>query len=262
MSEPIALSGWVLAAAALAAAATTRQILVSRTKAVARACHELRGPLTAARLGLELESRTGQLAEARVRAIELELRRAALALEDLRDAPGSLDALFVRPRSRAVVSQEVDVAELLADSVEAWRAAAAAAGIDLRLAVSGGPAVVVGDRLRLAQATGNLIANAIEHGGGMVEVTVRAEQGRVRVEVVDGGPGLHSPLGELVSGRSRRRAPWRVAGRSRGHGLAIASGVAMAHGGRLAAGPSERGARLVLDLPANAGTSLRAPVRR
>jgi signal transduction histidine kinase len=36
----------------------------------------------------------------------------------------------------------------------------------------------------------------------------------------------------------------------RGHGLAIACSVARAHGGRLASAPSERGARLVLELPA------------
>ena len=34
----------------------------------------------------------------------------------------------------------------------------------------GPPVSVWGDRLRLAQALGNLIANAIEHGGGAVEV--------------------------------------------------------------------------------------------
>ncbi len=36
---------------------------------------------------------------------------------------------------------------------------------------------------------------------------------------------------------------------ARGRGLAIASAVAESHGGRLAAAPSERGARLVLELP-------------
>jgi signal transduction histidine kinase len=35
----------------------------------------------------------------------------------------------------------------------------------------------------------------------------------------------------------------------RGHGLRIAVGVARAHGGRLISAPSDRGARLVLELP-------------
>jgi signal transduction histidine kinase len=35
----------------------------------------------------------------------------------------------------------------------------------------------------------------------------------------------------------------------RGHGLRIAAGVARAHGGRLISAPSDRGARMVLELP-------------
>ena len=62
----------------------------------------------------------------------------------------------------------VDVLALLSDVLEA--AQPAGARLDVRL--SGwwdGPGVVVwGDRLRLAQALGNLLANAIEHGGGAV----------------------------------------------------------------------------------------------
>jgi signal transduction histidine kinase len=81
MSAPaLALSGWAAAALAVAVA---RVVLSGRMEAVARACHELRGPLTAARLGLELSTRDGELSTARLAAIDLELARAALALEDL-----------------------------------------------------------------------------------------------------------------------------------------------------------------------------------
>src|ERR1700730_12880311 len=74
------LSGW--AAAGLAALIAWR-VLGWRMEAVARACHELRGPLTAARLGLELGAREGSLTSARLAAIDLELARASLALDDL-----------------------------------------------------------------------------------------------------------------------------------------------------------------------------------
>jgi signal transduction histidine kinase len=66
---------------------------------------------------------------------------------------------------------------------------------------------------------------------------------RVRIEVIDGGPGLPATVAELA------RRPRGGRG-SRGRGLAIAAAIARRHGGRLAAAPSERGARLVLDLPA------------
>lgn len=235
MSSPAALAGWGAASLFAVVALLARRALTGRMEAVARACHELRGPIGAVRLGLELGARVGELSPARLRAIDLELGRAALALEDLAD---------LRHRRRAVrVREEVDLQELLSDSVEAWCAGAAAEGVQLRMRWSGDPARVWGDRLRLAQATGNLIANAIEHGGGVVEVRGRSDAAGVRLEVIDGGPGLPAPVAQLA-----RRAH---GGRgSRGRGLAIAAGVAQDHGGRLAAAPTERGARLVLELPA------------
>jgi signal transduction histidine kinase len=191
--------------------------------------------LSAARLGVELGLRSGGLSPVRLRAIELELDRATLALGELGGARA------------AAVHGHVDLRALVADSVEAWRPAADTAGVDLRMSWTAAEAAVVGDRLRLAQATGNLIANAIEHGGGPVEVRGRLEGSSVRIEVIDGGAGLVAPLDELAR-RARRRA-WLGGDRTRGHGLAVAAAVAAAHGGRLAAAPCDRGARLVLELP-------------
>jgi signal transduction histidine kinase len=258
----ITLCGWLAAGVAAGGAVVARRSLGLRMEAVARACHELRGPLTAARLGLALGVRGGELSPAQLRALDLELARAALALDDLASARAPLREV------RGVT--KVDVGGLVADSVEAWRPAADAAGARLELQWSGAPAHVLGDRLRLAQATGNLIANAIEHGGGVVIVRGgavaggggdvaarggamagrggdvaarrRTEGALVRVEVLDGGPGLPAPLPELT--RRRRGGDDR-----RGRGLAIAESIARDHGGRLAAAPGQRGARLVLELP-------------
>jgi signal transduction histidine kinase len=71
--------------------------------------------------------------------------------------------------------------------------------------------------------------------------------------VLDRGPGLPEPVGELI----RRRKP----GLRHGHGLRIADAIATAHGGRLVAAPSSSGARLVLELP-TAGPSLEVPTAR
>ena len=232
------LGGWL----AVGAAILGRCLASSRTEAVTRACHELRGPLTAVRLGLELAARAGgELSPEQLRALDLELGRAALALDDLAavgSGPGALGS---------GLTGAVDVGELLADSAEAWRPAAAAAGARLDVRWSGAPARVAGDRLRLAQATGNLIANAIEHGGGAIELRGRAAGGSVRIDVIDDGPGLPAPVADLA-----RRA--RGGRGSRGRGLAIASAIARDHRGRLSAAPSERGARLVLELPAVGGS--------
>ncbi len=212
----------VLAASALGARERRRGV------AAARARHEIRGPLCAARLALD-----GLDRNARVEAIDLELRRAALALDDL--ARGG--------RGAAVREGVVDVGRLLREAAPAWQALAGVRGVDLAIDPPGGGAVVRGDRMRLAQACANLLANAIEHGGGRVSVRAALAARRVRIEVCDTGPGLPAPIPALVAAARGRRAP-------RGHGLAIASAIAEHHGGRLESAPSARGARVVLDLPA------------
>jgi signal transduction histidine kinase len=243
------VAGWLAASLAATLALVARRLLTVRMEAVARASHELRGPLTAARLGLQLGIRSGRLPADRLRAIDLELGSAALALEDL---DGAATRRRVAHVGDPAAADEIDLHELVADSVEAWRALAEAYGVALRIRWSGGPGRVLGDRLRLAQAMGNLIANAIEHGGGDVELRGTHHRDAVRLEVIDGGASLPAPVDELArrAGRGRNRAERDRRRAGRGRGLAIAVAVAEAHGGRLAAAPSERGARVVLELPA------------
>jgi signal transduction histidine kinase len=210
---------------------------------LARACHELRGPITAVRLGLQAGARSGELSPQQLRAIDQELGRAGLALDDLSSG---------RPRSRSLRALEwVDVGALLSDSVEAHRPAAVARSATIQLRLVEHSAHVWGDRLRLAQVTGNLIANAVEHGGATIDVTCLVGPEMVRIDVIDDGPGLPGPLPDLAH-RARRL------NRGRGRGLAIAMAIATEHRGRLTAAPSPRGARLVLELPLDRD-SYRAP---
>lgn len=233
MSCWLVAGGWMTAAASLGLAVVWRQRLVHRLDHVAQACHEVRGPLAAVRLGLGLGERVGDLSPLQLRALDRELERAACALADLEAVRrgGLAFQLDARP---------VDVQALLTDLASAWEAVAAASGTELRLRWSGSPVTMWGDPVRLAQALGNLISNAIEHGDGPVEIRGSHAGERARIEVWDRGPGLPAPLTELVRGRRRGE---------RGHGLGIATSLAAAHGGRLLSAPSDTGARLVLSLP-------------
>ena len=137
----------------------------------------------------------------------------------------------------------MEVGALLEEQVRAWRPLAASYGCELALSPVAPDTIVRGDRLRLGQAIGNVLANAAEHGRGRIELSARRLEDRVRIEVIDDGPGLPAPVADLAA---RPRA-----GRgSRGRGLAITADIARRHGGRLAGAPSDRGARLALDLPA------------
>lgn len=236
MSVALGISGWLLAVTGIGTAAVIRIRLSRHAEAVARACHEVRGPLTAVRLGLEPAASARRLTHSRLRAIELELGRAGVALDDLAAA---------RMQRRPAQLEPVELGRLVAASVDAWRPVALAQGASLTLEATPRPLWVLGERLRLAQAVGNLLANAIEHGGGAIVVRLGGSMETVRVEVADDGPGLPAPLDQLVHRRRKRDRR-----SERGHGLGIACRIAEAHRGRLAAPSGERGASLVLELPA------------
>jgi signal transduction histidine kinase len=231
---PVLIASWLTTAAVAAAYLRAHQRLVL----VARATHELRGPLCAAQLGLH-----GVSADpGRVAAIELELRRAGRALDDLAAAPSG-----TRGTSRPEIVDLVELAEVYTPS---WRRLAAAHGaalhVEPRTPVAGAklaPTAVLADPLRIAQACANLVGNAAEHGGGVVRVRVRATGEVVRIEVADDGAGLPASVAALTAAARARHG-------RRGHGLAIAAAIAEHHGGRLAAAPSDRGARLMFEVPA------------
>jgi signal transduction histidine kinase len=229
----VAAAGWLSAGAALIAVAWTRARFASCAALVAEASHELRGPLCAAQLGLDLLARTRPQDAGHLTAIELELRRAGLALEDLTIAADG------RRGTGTGVDALVDVGALVRDLAPGWQALAAANHCSLAVAAEPG-AVIHADQLRLAQAIGNLVSNAVHHGGAGVRVAVTPGGRHARVEVQDEGPGLPAPVSELVRAARGRTTP-------HGHGIAVADRIASEHGGRLAAAPATRGARLVLE---------------
>ena len=171
----------------------------------------------------------------RAAAIDLELRRAALALDDLVAAGRG-----GRARGR---SQLVDVGALLDDGAEAWGRWPRRSACSLSVEPLRGRALVRADPLRLAQACGNLVANALEHGGSPVRVRGRVVAGRVRIEVSDAGPGLPAPVEPPAGSPAAAEAAGREAAAShrRPHRPRPRRPPLVA--------PSSRGACLVIELP-------------
>lgn len=237
----VAITGWGSSAVLALVLARRRAAALARGEHLAAVVHELRGPLQAAGFILAGAERraTGETADA-LGALEVELGRLRLAVGDLH-APAAGVPGTGRPAT-------CDVAALLRELAPGWHARAAAEGRAVRVHRSTIPAWVRGDRLRLAQALGNLVANALEHGLGDVEVLLTAAaDGTPQVEVHDAGPGLPASVARLVARAPDPRRP-------RGRGLGIAARIAADAGGRLWAAPAASGARLVLRLPA-AGTA-------
>src|SRR3954453_13199116 len=121
---------------------------------VARASHELRGPLSAVQLGIA--ALTGE--PTGVAAIELELQRAGRALEDLAAAPSG--------RRADASARRVDLAQLAAGYEPAWRALAGGFGVELR--VEADEDVVVASPFGIADASQILVATAAERGGAQL----------------------------------------------------------------------------------------------
>lgn len=231
----IALAGWSAALALGVAAVRLRR----RLELVGDAAHELRGPVAAFSYAVAwLRREPGGVRRALRFEAELERMRAGLA--DL-DAARAGTRAPARPRT-------VGLERVVGAAADGWRAAVAGAGRGVRVRWDAGPVRVRADRGRLAQAFGNVLANAAEHGSGPIEVrAVRRGARTVRVEVRDGGPAA-SP---------GRRG---VGAADRGRGLRIAAGAIREAGGRFELDSGRRGTVATIELPV--AESARQPVAR
>ena len=220
MTVVVALTGWAVAAVLLVE-------LRRRAGLVADAAHELRGPLTAVTLGIEAIKRHPP-ARRRAEALATELCRVAVAAEDV--------AAAARGRRASARAARVGLKQLVGESSEAWRAAAARRGGRIVFDWQADGRSVRADPRRLAQAFGNLLANAVEHGGSEIVVRGRPSSAGIRVEVEDHGVATRPPPG---------------ARRDRGRGLAIAARALDDAGGRLVSFDRPRGGRVAaVELPA------------
>jgi len=211
-----ALVGWGLAVMLTCACLRLRR----RLELVAAAEHELRGPATTIGLAAAaLRREPGGVR--RARAFECELQRMRLGLDDLTAARAG------RRATSAPVALPLE--RLLRGATAGWRPA----GRPVRFRWDAGPAVVRADRRRLAQAFSNLLANAVEHGTGRVEVCGSLAGARVRVEVRDEGPAAPAPP----------RAP------DRGRGLGIAARAVEEAGGVMEVRCADHGTTVAVELP-------------
>jgi two-component system OmpR family sensor kinase/two-component system sensor histidine kinase QseC len=194
----------------------------------ADAAHELRSPLTALRLQLQLLERAADEAARREARAHLAaaVSRATHLVEQLltlsRQEP--LDTLS-ELRPIALVSP---VQEACADcSVQAQ-----ARRIDLRVDVDAG-VQVPGDPEGLRILARNLIDNAIHYSpaGSLVRVSGRRTPAGALLRVVDQGPGIPPPDRERVFDRFYRRAADADGGS--GLGLAIVKAIADRHHAQL-----------------------------
>jgi signal transduction histidine kinase len=106
------------------------------------------------------------------------------------------------------------------------------------------------DPLRLEQALGNLVDNALRHGDGTVTLTARSQNGNIELSVEDEGAGFPPEFRDRAFERFARADVARSRGGA-GLGLAIVQAILRAHGGsaEVTQRAGRPGARVVLQLP-------------
>ncbi len=213
---------------------------------VADASHELRTPLALLKTELELALRRPRPAEELERALRsalVETDRLAQLAEDLlvlaRAGQGQLP-LRLRP---------VRAADILARVAE--RFAARAEYAERKLRVESAEALeLVGDALRLEQALGNLVENALRHGEGEIVLSAAEVDGRAELHVRDQGAGFPESFAPRAFERFSRADEARANGGT-GLGLAIVDVIARAHGGEARAVNVRNGADGWIAIPKN-----------
>lgn len=226
-------------------------LLERERRFTADAAHELRTPLAAIRAHAEL-ARDASDPQAQVLAAEHVIDatgRAARLVEQLL-LLARLDAQHGLPSATSVRLTEVATA-VVADVAPR----ATEKGVDLGLADNTDPAATIaGDADLLAVLARNLVDNAVRYtpAGGRVDVDVRRVDGRVRLEVVDNGPGIPPEERTRVLDRFHRITGSGEEGS--GLGLSIVARVAELHGATLALaeGPGGRGLAVTVAFPAAA----------
>jgi signal transduction histidine kinase len=108
---------------------------------------------------------------------------------------------------------------------------------------------IEGDRIRLEQALGNMLDNALRHGAGIITLAAAASNGGVELHVRDEGPGFSPDLLAHAFERFSRAQSARSGGGA-GLGLSIVETIAVAHGGAAAVSNDRTGgADVVIHLP-------------
>lgn len=211
---------------------------------VSDASHELRTPLAALRTELEIalrRKRTPEEMEAAMRSAEEETERLCRLAEDLLVLAQADDG------SLPVRQEQLPATELLTAVRERYGRQAADVGRPLQIQADDQLELHV-DRLRVEQALGNLVENALLHGRGRILLIARRRDGRVELHVRDEGSGFPPEFIERAFDRFSRSDSARQ-GPGVGLGLAIVDLIARAHGGSAHAANLNGGADAWLELP-------------
>lgn len=224
-----------------AMAGTLTASLDSQRQLIADTSHQLRNPVGALRLRMDLLQL--ELATARERGAADSVMAELERVEEILDGVLKLAAAEHRSSEDAArpfsgparpPAQTMDPYPVLQGEVERALPAAERAGCRLVLAPPPVPSALVGCHpAELAQMVAELLNNAVKYApAATVTACLRVEPGTAVVEISDDGPGLSAPDRAAAATRFWRAAQ-HSAVRGTGLGITIVGELAAANGGRL-----------------------------
>jgi signal transduction histidine kinase len=216
---------------------------------VATVAHEFRTPLTSLRMAIHLcaEETVGPLNDKQLdllQAARQDTDRLQQIVDDL------LDLSRIQAGRMELHRRAVSVEALVREAVAPFTAAARDKNVTLRAEVYPGTGDVDVDTDRMQLVFANLIGNAIRYtpAGGTVVVRGHRDEGVVRIDVQDTGPGIPRAYHTAVFDKFFRVPGTTTSGA--GLGLYIAREITLAHGGRLTlASEPGQGATFTVEIP-------------
>lgn len=203
--------------------------------------HEIRTPLTAIR-GYAEALADGVVPPgetARIGAVlTAESERLRRFVDDL------LELARLEADDFAIDPQRFDARATVERAAQAWAAACARVGVEVRVELPDAELPVVTDEMRLRQVVDGLVENALRvtPSGAPIVLGARSDGGNVVLEVRDGGPGLVADDAEVAFERGALRDRYRdVRPVGTGLGLSIARRLVLRLGGTIAAGVAPEG---------------------
>jgi CheY-like chemotaxis protein len=239
-----------------------REQVRQRDQFLAMLGHELRNPLSAITMAVELD---GEGAAAQYKAIvSRQARHLTRLVDDLLDVARVTTGKIVLQRA------PIDVTDLVRRALLGTQAAMAQHQLSLQLEIAEQPLVVEADAVRLEQILVNLLNNAIKYtpAHGRIEVHVLALEDEAQVRVRDNGVGIAPDmLPRVFDLFAQAEGTLDRAKGGMGIGLTLVRSLVQLHGGRIEA-ESEGlglGSTFIVHLPRSRERSLpshRAPTPR
>ncbi|GAA1428830.1 HAMP domain-containing sensor histidine kinase [Streptomyces thermospinosisporus] len=219
-------------------------VLEQQRAFVADASHQLRNPLSALLLRIELLALELPEGNEEIASVQAEGKRLAQVLDDLLD-------LALAEHSEPQL-QVTDIGALAAERVAAWSPTAQAKGV--RLTGDCPPTTGWADPVALSSALDAVIDNAVKFTpeGESVEVTVGSNGDTVSVVVTDNGPGLTDEELTRIGDRFWRSGRHQNI-KGSGLGLSITRALLAAGGGSITYDHHEpHGLKVTVTVPRNA----------